>query len=316
VKNVLRTLAFIGLFAVTTGLIGCKAKIEGGPENVPAPVVNDGFFDEKPTIQGPVVEGSWKSNCIERSGKTSRFFEFQFKDQQVVRTENTFSDLKCQTVAKKETNHGRFRFIEHYADDTYQVEYAFDLGSGVTGFPQEKLKLMQGKLYFTNFHVGEFAEVLVDEALESVGSSQPVPQPPAPVPPAPPIATDPNNIVGQQAQTLWGAKYAFCNVQGIAYLIDFKGHVLSEVSQGTLQAAYRRCNQVQPFKESGETAFTIVRDGANAEIRFGQSSYIKIYRGGLKGADAVIGGNSGMCTFLINKGVKDVFSNNGMWTCN
>lgn len=131
------------------------------------------FMDEKATIAGPNIEGRWISSCQFVSyEKIYRIFDVTVVGHQVTRSEKKFNDAACTSVTKDQTYKGIFRFIEKYNDTDFNIEYAFDLGSGVTGYPQERIAFKNGNLYLSNFGI----TILENEALYRDGQ-RPVPPP-------------------------------------------------------------------------------------------------------------------------------------------
>lgn len=162
----------IALIAVTQ-LVACSAKVEGnadgGGGSGPTPAgTEEGFFDPRPSIAGPNLEGKWKSACHVAYDYSSYMYQYTVNGQAVERTESRFTDSQCSNLRKETAYKGRFRFLEASADKTYTVEYAFDEGNGITSFPQEKVLVEGNALYLSHFMVGDGATVFKNQPLYKV----------------------------------------------------------------------------------------------------------------------------------------------------
>ena len=111
-------------------------------------------MDEKATIEGPKVEGSWHSECVELEQGSERF-AIDFAGRNVFRKTETFGDAHCVNVTKTKNEKGIFRFIETFRDQGYTIEYNFDAGGGIHFFPQEKVWVIGDMLYLSDYYVGE-----------------------------------------------------------------------------------------------------------------------------------------------------------------
>jgi hypothetical protein len=285
----------------------CSIKTSGG---APPAADNGGFFDQKATVPGPAVEGEWTSLCARKYQDTYRIFNFKFKGDTVARNEVLFSDAKCKVKAGEKFNHGRFRFIDAFADGGFGIEYAFDLGSGLTTFPQEKLAVDGTALYISDFQTGEMARVNEKEPLYLAGTTPPAPTPaPTPAPGSPTKA-----ILANDYQ---GAKYAFCNTQGRAVIVDFQGASLATDGQGLAKIGTRSCGSKSPIQwRSTATSFTVSVVNGFPIISFNSGSRdypdnIRSYYNyqGLSGSIetfARFDGNSGGCFFTTNGGTQGI----------
>lgn len=154
------------LVILSGAMVACSAKVSDVISDTP-PRANEGFYDSKPTIQGPKVQGHWQSACNRKPGSsTYRKFDIVFSKGTVERLEKVYADIACATpgtaIIKSQ---GRFRFIEKYTNGSYNIEYAFDEGSGITSYPQEKLAIDGDRLFISNYAVGDLATVLESEPL-------------------------------------------------------------------------------------------------------------------------------------------------------
>jgi hypothetical protein len=147
-------------------LSACSAQIEGGGSAFD--LAPPSFIDEKPTIQGPEVEGHWQSDCHEAYARTYRRWSLSFRGGKVQRVERKYTDAKCLRPSEEVSYSGRFRFIDSYKDGGYNIEYAFDLGNGFTSYPQEKIVVRESNLYLSNYRIGEDASIMASEPLYRV----------------------------------------------------------------------------------------------------------------------------------------------------
>jgi hypothetical protein len=284
-------------------LEACSVSADGGGGNPAKPSTPgpDGFFDTKPTISGPTVEGHWTSLC-KKMDKNYRRFDVVFKDDTVVRSETQYSDAGCAAQISNTSLQGRFRFIEKF-DDGFGIEYAFNMGSGVTTFPQEKIAVQDKALYLSDFVAGSLAKVLSDEPLYIEGAT------PSPTP-----------VQGvhdaEMAYSYADAKYAFCSNQGYGFLIDFQGTSLSKAGTGTAKIGYKVCgsqNDIQWFKKARSISVEL-KDGYPQISMGGDPSYpdyiqTSSYRDGISAyreAFSSMSGNSGGCFFLKNDGTGNL----------
>lgn len=286
-------------------LAACSAKIDGGsPASAPADYVhpqNDGFFDSRPTLEGPSIEGHWLSGChLKSETQTYRTFEFTVAAEKISRVEHLFEDSTCQNQKAEKSNSGRFRFIEKSTDGRLTVEYAFQQ-ENVTVFPQEKILLQDGLLYISDFYIGD-VDVLRDEPLSLVtAGSQPAPTP----------VLKPATLAVSYAE----AKYAFCSNQGFGILINFKGTDLSKDGNGVAIRGYKTCGSSAPVKwGTQEAVITVKLENGKPQISFPRTQYMDNIRpysyqsglAGASGANSSLGGNSGECFFLTNDGTQNI----------
>lgn len=294
----------LSLAAVAAGLAlsACSAKVSGDGGAIPAPPQ---FMDPKPTIQGPAVSGHWVSQCHVKPGTTAyRRFDVTFTPTTVNRNELLFSDAQCTTSAGANKASGRYRFIDHYADDSYVIEYGFDLGQGLTSFPQEKVQLVNGQLLLSDFAIGEIAPMLTDEPLSNANAPTPTPTPtPTPAPTGPQAAVPATNYSE--------AKYAFCSNQGSGVMLDLSSVDLSQNGSGDVRTATKVCGDTAALQWSrGTSHINVTMNGGLPQIDFPNSQFGDYVHAdqshtGLSGsmsAYSVLGGNSGECFFLKNEG--------------
>lgn len=288
------------LFSSLMILAACSVSTPSAPKPT-----GGGFFDSKLTVQGPAVEGHWRSVCTQESRNLYRQFDLNFKADTVTRDEILFSDATCAKKTSENLSQGRFRFIDAFSDGSFGIEYAFDLGSGMTTFPQEKIFVHESKLFISDFQTGDGASVLSQEPLYLEGTA----------PNTPTVPKEPTAAV--LAASFSAAKYAFCSVQGFAVLVDFQGTSLSTAGQGSAKIGSKTCNTNEPLKwNTDPTPFTVTVSDGYPRIHFsgGSSSYPDYIRasGSYTGLSSGIetfssfGGNSGGCYFTTNGGTQDV----------
>lgn len=301
--------SYLTMAIAVVNLAGCSAEVSGGSPVETPKATGTGFFDPKPAIVGPLLEGHWISDCrLKPSGKVYRKFDLVVAGEQLTRTESRFTDSKCQVSDSQTRDTGRFRFIDVYADTSYNIEYAFDLGDGKTIFPQEKILLADKKIFLSDFVIGEMGQLLMNEPL-FLNGIQPVPGPvtgPAPVP-------VPQDAI--LARNYTDAKYAFCETQGRATLLYFNGFSFEVEGSGSAKIARKNCGAVQPLKwEATERAFKVILKNGKPQVSFPQTAYSDriepySYQSGLEGASgaySIIGGNSGECFFLKSEDILGV----------
>lgn len=279
--------------ALSLMLFGCSASVstDGGATAPSTPVKE--FMDERATIQGPDINGTWESDCnYDRGSANYRIFQMTMKDGTVTRTMETFKDSSCKEFIQKKTNTGKFRFIEKLRNEIYAVEYAFDLGQGARAFPQENIRKDEDMILIGNFHVGEGMGVLEDEPLHLVTPDQPDDQTPQ---------------VAQPAKTYAEAKYAICELQRSVLMVDLSALNLTGSGSATVQFASPVCGKEVKWSAKKYTANVVQKNGY-PQITFSTSSTDGIetwdtgtgleQNGYIRRPYAVIGGNSGYCYFL------------------
>ena len=128
------------------GLIACKAEVKAGGGGGAPPVQT---FDH--VVPGPSLDGVWQSSCVDDDWSDEySVFKIVFKGQDVVREETKFSDPACTNQVKNMVNTGRFRYMEKFVGDIYQVGYWFDSGV-ITG---DNLVLIANQLWISNRRIG------------------------------------------------------------------------------------------------------------------------------------------------------------------
>jgi hypothetical protein len=285
-----RILVLVALSALASA---CSIKADVGSGS-PAPGFDKAF---KNKITGPAVEGTWKSGCVYNYGQYHQRTA-TFKGQAIVRTDNSYSDSNCQTRIDQSEYTGKFRWLKKTSYGGYVVDYHFDVGGGVTWIVSEELLIEDSALYLSNF-VLDAPSMDTSFPMYLDGSSATPPTPPQ----------DPSEIVGIPATSWANVKYAYCNVQGEAMLLDFQGKNLSTVSSGGVKFQARWCNSSDAYQDIGSTTFGLNRtspymmsiaDGYNGSIQENGQKFTQAF--------AVLIGNSGVCTYLQNKGTKGVLS--------
>lgn len=292
------------LLIVAAFQIGCSVEAES-----PFAKVQPEKFEDK--VTGPDVEGTWASLCTYDEGsqyndKDSQYRvrKIVFDKNKVVRIDNTYFDKECRKIKTTSELKGVYRWGNVTSYGGYLVDYRFDLGNGITSITAEEVLIEKGVMYLSDFYIG-FGSI--DKSLplfhenEGENPSQPEPD------------EDPTNVVGVKAYSWADAHYAFCNVQGFAVFIDFKNQNLSVVDQGTADITSRVCNTKNKFKSMGSMAFSLNRSG-KFMMTF-DDGYIEDNGSGLSDTWAVLYGNSGMCTYLKNKGIKGIFNTGTIWKC-
>lgn len=284
----------IAIVLVAVLLGACKAKVTAngnGGGGAPAKP----FMDPKPTITGPNVTGHWRSACKPKSSTNAfRQFDFTFTAETVQRKEMVYSDRACTALVSTDLSSGRYRFIEQYRDGGFNIEYAFDLGGGITSYPQEKFKILSGYLYISDFVIGDIAPVLMNEPLAPDGMVLP-------------------DADAQVASSYSVANHAWCSNQTTGFMVDFTGYDLSREGEGEARVGSKRCGSNRPMSWAPDKVYFTVRlvDG-QPQIEFPNTRYADYiqpsdYANGLstgQSAYSSFSGNSGECFFLTNEGTK------------
>lgn len=174
----------LGMFLCANLLGACSLKSSGGGSGGGNPKPDP--FSGKPRVQGPAIEGAWTSACYTTAYESSKW-KLQFTGDKFERSQENFSDTKCQTSKEKSHFIGSFIFSLQFPDGSYEINYAADLGSGWTQFLDEKLFLEGETLYFSNLVTGEGAPLIRRAPFKKDGSetTKPTPNPtpvPAPIP--------------------------------------------------------------------------------------------------------------------------------------
>jgi len=152
----LKAMKALGILTLVYQLAACSVTAGNG-EAPPAP--NPDKFGGKPRVAGPAVEGTWKSDCV-KDYYESRRWTMSFSGDAFSRSQETFSDTECKISKTPKTFAGTFIFSVAFADGSYEVNYAVDLGNGWTQFMDEKLMVANDSLYVSNFYSGESAPLV------------------------------------------------------------------------------------------------------------------------------------------------------------
>ena len=293
---------FLGTAILSNFCLGaCSAKVSGASDSVPP--LHSESFDNK--IAGPSVEGLWSSACLPDYDQF-RQIKVTFQGQNISRISNEYSDSACTQIKHKSELKGLFRWTEKTAYGGFALDYRFDLGGGVTQITGEEILIENATLYLSDFKIG-FASIDKTFPLVKDGTPNPLPNPtPGPTPVA--SDSDPSTVTGMKAQSWEKAKYAFCSVQGLAVLLDFQNQDLSQIQSGSIKVSVRECGSKRAFQANDPIPFVLSKNGRfKMTLDDGYSGFIEDDGKGLTNANAIVSGNSGLCTFLENKGVKDIF---------
>jgi hypothetical protein len=195
VKHV--TILFLATLAWAAS--ACTAKVEGGGDvPVPVPLHKPVADDFKSAIEGPKVDGVWKSDCVESARDASKYnlITMTIQGQSVSRVSDNFSDAKCQQALDTVTQKGLLRYEKLNYFGQYDVEYRFEMPNG-TYSQYEVFGYENNVLYVSNLIGGDAkADVKMTKQGDSQSNPQPSPSPtpnPSPNPnpaPAPATCTD------------------------------------------------------------------------------------------------------------------------------
>lgn len=164
------------------GLSACSVEMDGGSgKNTPANKPSAAFPHQ---IDGPVVEGVWTSACIYESFDSAyKIKRAEFKEQNIVRSANQYSDSSCTKLSKKDEVLGLFRWAKETGYGGFQVDYKLDLGGGWTSNSKEEILIENGLMHLSDFRVG-FGRIDKSFPMKLVSSGTPSPNPaPTPTPP-------------------------------------------------------------------------------------------------------------------------------------
>ena len=89
----------------------CSATISGKSDDQPPQKLtnpNDGFFDQRPTIEGPKLDGHWTSLCTQYFPNSYRIFDITVSENKITRIEKNYSDQNCTIQFKSYEEKGRW----------------------------------------------------------------------------------------------------------------------------------------------------------------------------------------------------------------
>ena len=217
-----------------------------------------------------------------------------------MRNEYDYTDSSCRTLATTVAYHGKFRFIDSYSSGNYNIEYAFDVGNGITSFPQEDLMVSNNQLFVSDFVAGSAAAVLKNEPLNAFGT--------APTPGS-------TSVPAVQVSSYAAGKYAFCSTQGHGVMLDLTGVNLTQNGTGTAILGTKLCGSPNSITWSGQNVLaSVVIVNGLPQVSFPNSTFSDYIRPngsqsgllGYAGAPALLNGNSGECFFLSNEGTQNL----------
>lgn len=305
-KNNAKHIVILLIATLGWALSACSAKIEGGGGESPIPLPKP---DPQPAfahqIQGPVVDGVWKSGCIPNGWDASKYksITLEIQGQNVHRVGTNFSDTKCERALDSVDSTGVFRFNKLNYFGQYEVEYQFKMENG-TYTQYEVFNVVDGDLFVSDLIGGDSK---ADVKLKKQSASQPAPAPQPNPTPVPEPVLKPAHKADRYAE----AKYAFCSTQGFGTLVDFKGTDLTKNGEGRALLGSKICKTENAIKWSQkDVKITVTIKDGKPQIAFPESRYTSIepysYQDGIGnyGASAMMGGNSGECFFLTNNGTQ------------
>ncbi len=255
-------------------------------------------------VVGPAVEGSWSSQCNPDFGTQFRQLKASFQGQTVTRTDNQYADKDCTQITNKSEMKGVFRWADKTSYGGFVIDYHFDLGGGVTQIISEEILIENSQLYLSRFAIG-FGSMDKSFPMTKDGAANPTPAP---------ADQNPVSVEGVRATSWKDAKYAYCNAQGYGFFLDFQNQDLSQVQEGTVTLQSHTCGSTHALGSPSTSHFVLSRT-APFKMTL-DDGYLQDNGKGVVDTWAVIAGNSGICTFLQNKGIKEVFNASyGMWEC-
>jgi len=182
-------------------LIACQAKIDA--KNTEQPFDR---FKQAPTID---IEGTWASGCI-----PNQYFGYneitviKFSSYNVDYKNYRYSDSNCSTQTYFEQKLGEVSFDKQNADQSYNIGYLMDIGSGFRQYFYDIIKKENDQIFFGDFMAsGESSRTainlnnpyskVVDGYVPPV-SSNPVTPNPTPTPtPTPTPLPDTSTFLGE-----------------------------------------------------------------------------------------------------------------------
>lgn len=153
----LKVAAFIGSMIVSAGLTGCSATVSTPDVQIPAiPGGSTHVDDFAHLIQGPSVDGTWRSKCVPDSRQENRWdlIVMSVSGQNVTRMTQWFNDAACLESAGSKNEIGRFRYTKKNSLGDFEVEYEFMMQNG-TYTQYETYNLKNQALYVSNEIGGE-----------------------------------------------------------------------------------------------------------------------------------------------------------------
>jgi hypothetical protein len=147
---------FLSVGFLVTLLQGCSAHVSGsGGGQDPTPPTNF-----KNIVDGPVLDGTWKSGCVESDRNYGEFeiTTLTVSGQNVSRQYASYLDSACAKSDSIETETGLFRYATSNGDGVYEIEYQFNLtglSNGFTGTYQafENVRL-EGEVLYVSDEIG------------------------------------------------------------------------------------------------------------------------------------------------------------------
>lgn len=158
-QNLLSAICLASLFFQTA----CDVKFNADKKEevkLANEVVNP-FQDPRKEIVGVYLDGRWTSRCHVKPGSVGehRILEMTFKSQELTRHEMTFSNSSCSGQPQRDVKFsGLYRFVEVYADGSYEAEYAFRIADGFQ-LTLEKILKIGNEIYISDFQVGPLGQV-------------------------------------------------------------------------------------------------------------------------------------------------------------
>lgn len=161
--------ASAALALLVCGGFGCSAKVTGGTDPLgPLPFpIPTGSTDFKDQVNGPALDGVWKSQCIVswRTQGDYQYVTLSVSGRNVTRRVDLFTDPSCTSTAQTQLEQGLFRYDAQLQDGTYNIEYQFNMPNG-TYTQYENMILRAGSLRISD-EVGGDAEPQVVMSNES-----------------------------------------------------------------------------------------------------------------------------------------------------
>lgn len=176
--------ALFGTLVISAALSACNGEMS--PSDMPFPTlpINGGGTthtdDFQHQINGPNVDGTWKSTCVEDTRQDNRWdlITLTISGQNVTRLTRRFKDDACTQADSDKNETGRFRYTKNNSRGDFEVEYEFNMQNGYY-FQYETYNLKGQTLYISNEIGGEGAANVLMSRDGSAPGTQPTGTPTA-----------------------------------------------------------------------------------------------------------------------------------------
>lgn len=149
--NGLVRIGLLSCFAIQFS--ACAPKIEGSSEVTGNPPAPRGEFD-KPSIQGPDVEGTWVSKCQYDFNYQYKIVSMKFAGQNFTYSKKVHSDSSCRNVVQSDEYSGPFQFSEQVSGSDWTVDYHYIYNGINYLFDGQQMRIENNAMYISGFTWG------------------------------------------------------------------------------------------------------------------------------------------------------------------